>query len=196
MNNPAQSIPRSAIGALLLGAGFSRRFGSDKRFHTLPDGSLMSVATTRAYLAVFDHVRVVLRPDDSSLQTTLAALEGRIEFAYAADAQLGMGHSLAAGAAGLTCQFVFVGLLDMPFVKHAMLTTLADSATAGTIVQPRHNGAGGHPVGFDQCFYSALCNLHGDQGARPVLQANAGVIRSIAVDDPGVLADLDQPPGD
>lgn len=156
----------------------------------------MSVATTRAYLGVFDQVRVVLRPEDTRLHATLKAIDpDRIQFAFAADAQLGMGHSLAAGAVGLTCQFVFVGLLDMPFIKQATLEMLADSAAAGVIVRPCYNGEGGHPVGFHQCFFDALCHLRGDQGARPVLQSHAAAVISIAVEDAGILADLDQPPG-
>ncbi|NJN51064.1 MAG: NTP transferase domain-containing protein [Gammaproteobacteria bacterium] len=54
-------------GALILAAGFSRRFGTDKRLHRLADGELMISATLRRYQQVFSSVAVVVRDSDSEI---------------------------------------------------------------------------------------------------------------------------------
>ena len=61
------------IGAVILGAGFARRFGSDKRIHPFADSSVARVTLTR-YLAVFAKVRVVVRTEDLELQSHLKDL--------------------------------------------------------------------------------------------------------------------------
>ena len=84
-------------GALLLAAGFSRRFGSDKRRQQLPDGRTLLEATVMRYSEVFRDICVVLRTEDEVLARTVRGLPGNPEIAIAEDAELGMGHSLAAG---------------------------------------------------------------------------------------------------
>ena len=51
-------------GALIVAAGFSRRFGSDKRRYVIADGDPLLLATVKAYSEVFPNVAVVLRHDD------------------------------------------------------------------------------------------------------------------------------------
>ena len=58
------SKPR--VGAILLGAGFARRFGRDKR--TAPLGSSTVAETTLGrYAEAFDVLRLVVRTDDDAL---------------------------------------------------------------------------------------------------------------------------------
>jgi len=80
-------------GAVILAAGNSRRFGSDKRHYPLLPGRTMLETSLARYQEVFERVFVVLRPDDKAWAHRLT--DARI--VYAEDAALGMGHSLAAG---------------------------------------------------------------------------------------------------
>jgi molybdenum cofactor cytidylyltransferase len=192
-------------GALILAAGFSRRFGGDKRQHpiTAADGSrqIMLCATAALYAAQFNHTLVVLRPDDEALRQHLLAQLPQVDTAIAKDAHLGMGHSLAAGitvAAGW--QYVFVGLADMPFIKPDTLTQLRSTMEAalmeradGVIVQPVFEGQPGHPVGFSSHFFPALLELQGDEGAKSVINQAGEQLQRIPVTDPGVLQDIDRP---
>lgn len=191
---PASADGGRQVGGLLLGAGFSRRFGADKRFHALPDGTPMAVATTRKYVQVFDPVCVVVRPDDAQLRELLGALDASLQFVEAADAHLGMGHSLAAGTAELDWDYTFVGLLDMPFVAVATLAALREAAARGErIIRPSHHGRVGHPVGFPRALLPQLRRSTGDAGARDVLREHAQRVTPVEVDDTGVLIDLDRP---
>ena len=82
------------IGAIVLGAGSSRRFGDDKRKARLPDGRRVIEQTTANALAAFEAVLLVLRADDQAFKTQLAASLGseHLRVFLAPDSALGMGR--------------------------------------------------------------------------------------------------------
>jgi molybdenum cofactor cytidylyltransferase len=62
------------------------------------------------------------------------------------------------------------------------------------MVVPVYKGRRGHPVGFDLRRYRGeLSTLSADQGARSILRSHPEDVLELAVDDPGVLADIDTP---
>lgn len=186
-------------GAILLAAGLSRRFGSDKRRHTLADGTILLIASLRLYGAAFERLVVVLRPEDTDLAAEVHhhAPSG-VQVVPCPDARQGMGHSLACGAraaAGWT--YAFVALADMAWVQPATLAQLRqrlEQAGADAVVQPACGGIPGHPVGFGAAHLPELARLTGDEGARALVRRAGSARLVIDVDDPGVLEDLDQPP--
>lgn len=184
---------------MLLAAGSAARFGSDKRVHALPDGdSLLSAAITKC-IKGFAEVVVVLKPGDEALAEKLRRqfYPEDVTIVHAQDAQLGMGHSLAAGIrAAAGWDFAFVALGDMPFVEPETLAALNRAMSAAdpeAIVQPIYAGRPGHPVGFGRRHFPALERLTGDEGARRVVKTAADHVLQIEVDDPGVLRDVDTP---
>lgn len=185
-------------GALILAAGFARRFGSDKRRFKLPDGTTLLVATIRRYAAVFANVVVVIRATDDDLADELLTACPGVRIVRAHDAQLGMAHSLAAGIRAIADQWswVAVALGDMPWIRthtlRRLLETFEDRGTS-CIVQPGSGDRTGHPVLFDAICFAELTRLSGDTGARPVLERHRDQVLRVAVDDPGIFADLDQP---
>ena len=181
-------------GVIILAAGFSRRFGSDKRLFKLSSGKTLLQATCQNYRLAFTNVAVVVRAEDEALVNEL----GTIDTVIARDADLGMGHSLASGvSAKKHWDFLFVALGDMPFISSDTLARLVSKLTTsadGTIVQPVYQGQPGHPVGFTPAHYDTLARLQGDDGARSVV-ANAGArVVCLSVDDAGVIRDIDEPP--
>ncbi|QIG19682.1 nucleotidyltransferase family protein [Pseudomonas monteilii] len=184
-----------SVMALVLAAGSSTRFGSDKRRATLADGrSLLAHSVERAR-AVFDEVRVVLREGERGEDFGLPA---GCRVIGSPDAASGMGHSLAVGARSLhdsQAQAVAILLGDMPCIDPATLRRLAEAANASRIVLPRHAGQQGHPVIFGRDFWPALGQLHGDGGARSVVHAHRGSCVVVEVEDAGVLLDVDTPQG-
>lgn len=192
------------IGAVILGAGFGRRFGSDKRLHpfkrNLDKTVTVAEATLAKYTQVFDEVRVVIRPEDVELTEKLSAFPATLVIAE--EAHLGMGHSLAAGFSQLSWTWAFVALLDMPFVKIATLTELKNAAGKSSqagILRPvlapgyPESGASGHPVGWHHSFFPAIETTQGDAGARGLLREQSRLITDIEVDDPGIVRDIDTP---
>jgi len=104
----------------------------------------------------------------------------------------GMGESIAAAvaASGSSDGWLIV-LGDMPFVLPSSIEQVVVGLEEDGISVPVHDGQYGHPVGFGRSFGPALMALTGDRGAKPLF-AQASV-REMAVDDPGVLWDVDMP---
>ncbi len=179
-------------GAVILAAGNSTRFGSDKRRFPLSGKGAMLEATLALYQAVFEQCFVVLKPQDSFWAGRLRGVCS----VHAQDAALGMGHSLAAGvAAARHLDYLFVALADMPYVQTATLAQLRRELTdANCIVQPECQGRPGHPVGFGSAYFGELQALSGDIGAKPVLDRHAALIRRVPVADTGTIRDIDVPP--
>lgn len=187
-------------GAVLLAAGYSRRFGSDKRRHVLDDGVPLLLASVRRYASAFPELVVVLRPDDQALADAVRAERpGAVRVAICADAHRGMAHSLACGVRATSgWHYLFVALGDMPWVAETTLSRLRAAlldAGRGAIVQPCHEGVPGHPVGFGADWFEQLETLEGDEGARRLLAGAGPRLQRLEVNDAGVLRDLDTPPG-
>ena len=181
------------ISGILLAAGAARRFGGGKLLHLLPDGTPIGLASLRNLEAALARVVVVIRPEDHAIARLYA--EARAQTIVCTDADRGMGHSLAAGVAHeAQARGWVVTLADMPNVMpstiRAIATTLSEQ---GGIVVPYLGAERGHPVAFSQDFREELLGLHGDSGARSVLQAHPGEVHRLQVDDPGIIEDIDTP---
>jgi molybdenum cofactor cytidylyltransferase len=178
-------------GALVLAAGFSRRFGSDKRRYPI-DGEPLLRRTVANVVAAGLPCRVCLRPGDGDLPLLLD-LPG-VEYIECADAAEGMGSTLAQGAA--VCEDwegVLVVLGDMPWVLPATLLAIRDALAIDRIIQPEYRGRPGQPVGFGSHFYPQLRRLRGDRGGRDILSRHSPALVRLPVDDPGIHRDLDEP---
>ncbi|MBN3787190.1 nucleotidyltransferase family protein [Burkholderia sp. Ac-20353] len=186
----------SLATGVLLAAGLGQRFDPSglhsKLLALLPDGTPVAVAAARRLALATADVIAVVRPGAEKLAILLN--EAGCKVIFAADAERGMGASLAAGVrASPDATGWLVALGDMPWITPATYeaVTRALDADDASIVAPAHRGMRGHPVGFGARHYDALAALDGDTGAR-VLFAREPVTL-LDVDDPGILRDVDTP---
>lgn len=109
-------------------------------------------------------------------------------------ATAGMGQSIALGVQ-TTAQadgwLVLPG--DLPLVQPGSLQRVAQALQQYAVVVPWYQTTPGHPVGFDRSHLGALQQLQGDEGARAVVaaQRRAGRVLDLALDDPGLVTDID-----
>lgn len=185
-----QPAPEGICG-ILLAAGHSRRFGSHKLLHPLPDGTPMAVASARALQAALPRVLVVVQASHVALQTLMQA-EGLPCLVVDND---GLGDSLAAAIrATADAPGWVVALADMPFLQPDTLRDVHHAVQDGApLAAASWQGQRGHPVGFGAALYAELVALSGDEGARKVLQRHRLALRLIDCPDPGVLRDVDVP---
>jgi molybdenum cofactor cytidylyltransferase len=107
-----------------------------------------------------------------------------------ADAQRGMGHSIATGVAERASSAGWLVLPgDMPMVRPSSLLAVAAAIEQSPVAYAQYRGRRGHPVGFAAELYSELVALSGDEGARRVIARYPAA--GIELDDPGVLVDVD-----
>lgn len=182
----------NAVG-ILLAAGRARRYGADKLLLPLADGTPVAVASARALLEGCGRAVAVLRPAQQELARLLRA-EG-LEVLERAEAERGMGASLACGVAGSAgADGWIVALADMPWLRPATVAAVAEALTGGaSLCAPGFEGRRGHPVGFSARWRDDLVALDGDRGARDLLDARRAQLHLIACDDPGCLCDIDTP---
>ena len=178
----------------MLAAGYSRRFGADKRRATLADGRSLLTASLALPCSMLGEVWLVLRPDEAPAALDLPTGVRIVQ--NPATAQ-GMGHSLAAGAERLMAEShadaAAIFLADMPAIRRDSLEALIACASSGNIVLPSYQGKRGHPVLFGRAFWPQLATRNGDAGAKPVLLQHPEAVRIVELDDPGVLQDIDTP---
>lgn len=181
------------IQAILLAAGASGRFGSDKLLVDV-DGEPMVVRAARNLLVAGLPVVCVARDAAGSVARLLAGVPG-VSVSACPEARLGMGRSLAWGVAAVpTADAWLVALGDMPWVEPDTVRALSDALRTGaSMVAPEYQGSRGHPVGFAGHWREHLLALEGDQGARRLLADQPREVLRVPVRDPGVLRDLDYP---
>ncbi|MHC8301179.1 nucleotidyltransferase family protein [Pseudomonas sp. ZS1P83] len=186
------------IGVIVLAAGQGSRFrqaaGAEKdkllADCTGRDGTVCSVIEQVLVNLPGSLEKCVLVTTDDRPQVS------RMAQAYGCEIVLiestGMGDSIAAGVAAcpqLSGWLIVLG--DMPFILPSSIERVVAGITDDAVSVPVYGGEYGHPVGFGRSFGPALMALSGDRGAK-ALFAQARVVE-VAVDDPGVLWDVDVP---
>lgn len=180
------------ITGILLAAGAGRRFGGAKLLHPLADGRPVGLAALQALQAVFDRIVAVVAPNQPAVAQLFADAGARV--VVCPQASTGLGASLACGVGAAPGGAWVVALGDMPCLRPDTIAAVAAAIDAGAaLAAPVYQGRRGHPVGFAHSFLAELCALHGDEGARSLIQAHARDLRLIPTDDAGVLFDVDTP---
>jgi molybdenum cofactor cytidylyltransferase len=186
------------IRGILLAAGSSKRFGSNKLLQALPAGSPhagvpIALAAARNLIEALPESIAVLRPRAQKLGQILR--DAGCNTVVCKNAAEGMGTSLAAGVrAAAEADGWVLALADMPFLRPETIRVIAKAISDGAaIAAPAYRGERGHPVGFARRFYDELSALHGDQGARELLAQHRDLIKLYEVEDAGVLRDIDKP---
>ncbi len=188
------------LAALLLAAGQSRRFGSNKLAELVTiDGvqKPLLLHTLDNWLAAFEMVYLMLPADDNLLSSLIDDLPSdqflQVTIVPVSQPVLGMSQSLQAGlTASHDAAGWLVGLADMPWVKPPLLLDLQHAMSAGAkIAAPYYHERRGQPVGFHADYKNALTSISGDKGARQLLKNHARQIVSVESADDGILRDID-----
>lgn len=180
---------KEEVGAIILAAGFSTRFGSIKLSAELSNGATIFEQTINRIRSVIPNYKVVTRPElveqISPYETDLYIFKG---------AEKGMGASLAYGIKlANSWKACLICLADMPFIQADTYRIIANHLDENSIIIPIHAQKNGNPVGFGNKFFKELKSLSGDSGGRLIIQANKHAVVKHMIDDAAILYDIDTP---
>jgi CTP:molybdopterin cytidylyltransferase MocA len=177
------------IGAIVLAAGSSSRMGRPKSAMTVgargPTFLDAILATLEA--SGISAVRVVVPPGHERRDSRDVANP---------DPAAGMLSSVQYGVRALPdgLDAVFVWPVDHPLVERETAIAMIAAFRAGDppVVVPTHEGRRGHPVLFAARLLPELLTADPSLGAVVVVKAHDDRLE-LAVDDPGILLDIDTP---
>ena len=183
----------SAVSAIVLAAGESARMGRPKPLVPLAGRPLLSHVLSSVRGSRVAEVVVVLGHEAERVRREVP-LDGARVIVNPRFAE-GMSTSIRAGvraAAPASRAFLLV-LGDEPLVASATLDALIDrwTVTGAKILIPTFHGTRGNPVLLDRSLAAEVEAIAGDQGCRAMFPDHADEIAEVAVEDPGVLIDVD-----
>jgi len=181
---------------ILLAAGKSTRFGSNKLLHPVIENTPMILLSAKKLVSVLPNSIIVINRSLSFLTPQLEQMGLRVVINE--QAEQGMGSSIACGvqASESTTESHsgwLIMLADMPYIETETIKLLADKLKQGAnLVAPVLKQQRGHPVGFSSYFKNELLALNKDMGARQILKNHQSELELVPVNDDGVILDIDQ----
>jgi molybdenum cofactor cytidylyltransferase len=182
------------IGGVILAAGLSTRMrGHRKALLDWERGNFFD-HTMYVFDLPVDPVVVVIREGDE--QTSGSYMAKYCRFVVNPDPDRGQLSSLQVGLAELPdAKAIAFCPVDFPAVEPKTMKLLVKEldASDALIIQPRFETRHGHPVIIRRPVIDAVLAAPSTATTRDVLRQFAAQTRYVAVDDPGVVADIDTP---
>jgi molybdenum cofactor cytidylyltransferase len=196
-SNNSEPARRPRIAALVLAAGHSRRMaGANKLLMPWQARPLLRHAVEGVLASGAERVFVVTGHQGEAVAAGLSELP--VVIVHNPDHAAGLASSLKAGLGVLpeNVDGVLVCLGDMPRVAAQTLDRLIAAfapAEARAICLPTYRGKRGNPVLLGRQLFPELATLEGDRGARRLIESHNELVAEVAVEDAGVLLDVDTP---
>jgi molybdenum cofactor cytidylyltransferase len=173
---------------IILAAGESRRMGFPKALLRYREESFLDTLIG-LFAARCARVIVVLGAEAERIRS---AAQRPASFVVNADYTLGMTTSLQCGlrAAPGDAEGVLFTLVDHPAVQAGTLDTML-AAPRPLLRVPRYRGERGHPIWFRRELIAEFLAIPADGAARDVVRAHVAETEFVDLDDPGVVADID-----
>jgi molybdenum cofactor cytidylyltransferase len=180
------------IGAVILAAGGSTRFGTPKQFLKVEGETLIRRVANTAIDADCRHVVVVAGEHAERIGGELHGL--RVEVIENAEWSRGLGTSIKRGVTHLVDTDAELGGIvivacDQPFVSGQILQQLA--AETQPIAASGYAGTVGIPALFRQKYFAALASLPDESGAKSLIDANRSDVAVVPFPEGAI--DIDTP---
>ena len=181
------------ISAVLLGAGESKRMGTDKLSLPWEKKTVFEHCLDVLVRSEVGEVIVVLNSRIN--ETTDFTEEQKVRVVSNPCYRKGMSTSIRRGVRAIDPEGkgILIALGDQPLLRTRTVNALirAFSERRGDIVLPSFRGAWGHPVIFHRRFEKELLRLRGDVGGKSIIERHLEQTWMIRVKSAGVIRDID-----
>jgi molybdenum cofactor cytidylyltransferase len=184
---------RARIAAVVLAAGTSSRMGEAKQLLHVGERTLLQKVIENVRGAGIDEIVLVLGHAAETIEESVGS--ERVKIVVNRDYREGMGTSLRTGVVAMSPETdaALIVLADQPFVRPETVQRIAEEyrKSDAQIVIPMYNGFRGNPVLLDRSVFREVTELKGDIGCRAIFGSHAEGIVKVAVEDIGILLDID-----
>lgn len=182
------------IPVILLAAGNSSRLGQPKQLLRWGKQTLIE-HQIQSFLQTGEDVIVVLGASADLILPLLQKYSVTVAINHAWES--GMAGSVVCGIEALqhnhpTADGVLVALVDQPLVPLSHYQDIISGFQRGKqqiIASTSKEDWLGVPALFDKCYFSELCNLRGEKGAKSLIQKYSGQIKVIECNE--IIKDID-----
>lgn len=180
--------------AIILAAGESRRMGEPKQLLPFAGKTMLECVIDAFDSPKIDEILVVLGYKAGEIEKRIAHTRAKIvrNQAY----RQGMFTSVQAGLRALPAKtkLVLIALCDQPRLRRGTVERLV-AAFDGKILIPTFNGRQGHPLLCAAKYGREIAGMDASLTLKHFLAQHADEIARLAVDDEGVLIDIDDRAG-
>lgn len=183
--------PQPRVAAVILAAGMSSRMqGGQKLLQELGGRPLVTHVAEAALASSADLVLAVVGHQADEVRQALPA---GVVAVQNPDPSKGLSSSLRIGIEALPddVDAALILLGDMPRVATEDCDELIRAAQPDRVTVPVVNGRRGNPVLWHRSFFQEILGLAGDHGARALLDRYPERVTDVALQNPGLLLDID-----
>jgi molybdenum cofactor cytidylyltransferase len=183
------------ICAVVLAAGRSRRMGTQKLLLPVCGQPAIAHIVDEVQRGPVDGVCVVIGHDGARIREALVGRD--VSFVINPDAEGDMLSSVRCGLRALPEPWDAVLIVpgDQATVTSGVASSLVQAfqATRCGIAVPTYRGQRGHPILIARRHREEVLERHDAAGLRGLLQAHPTEVGEVAMEDPGVLEDMNRP---
>ena len=180
------------IGAVVLAAGLSRRYGANKLLVRIGNKPMVGIAfDTLKAIGGLDVAAVISDPAVAAL-----AREAGVRVIHNAQPELGQGHSIALAANAMReMDALLLMAADQPNLSVESVKKLIDTFREGGCGMAclRDETHAGNPAIFVAQYFGEMEALSGDTGAKWIMKRHPEDVRVVPCLHDGELADADTP---
>ena len=184
---------QSAVAAIVLAAGESRRFGQPKQLLPVGDKTMIQHVVDVVLDSPIEQVMVVL--GCCAAETGASIASRPVQVVVNEKWKSGLSSSVRAGLSALKPGIgaaLFI-LADQPGITTEVIAKLVQRyrQTRAPIIVPTHYGRRGNPVLFARSLFAELMRVKGDQGGRRLIAEHEDELEEIEVQTEAIFTDID-----
>jgi len=181
------------ISVIILGAGRSERMGQTKQ--TMPFGTATILEKTINNYIGSEAGKIIVVLGHQALKIKKIIGDKSVDIVINPDYGQGMSTSLIAGVKNINERTgaVMIALGDQPLIESKTINQLIREYERHEkgIVVPVYRGKRGHPIIIAVKYKAELLSLHGDTGAREIIERHPSDVLEVPVATDAICIDID-----